>query len=171
MKAFRWQQWLVMAMFLLVAGFTTFKAVDMAREVIYWKTHGLVLGILTTVAIPVAMADAPLFAGRLIASRATLFVVLAVIFGITTDILLLRCRFLLAQIAAAGTVTFTISGFAAAMYPDLIIGQLTLAAAAAPPATLRAYFTVLVIGIIILAPSLVLLYWTFRGEPNPELPG
>jgi len=38
-KAFRWQQWLVMAMFLLVAGFTAFKAMDMARKVIYWKTH------------------------------------------------------------------------------------------------------------------------------------
>jgi membrane protein DedA with SNARE-associated domain len=38
-KAFRWQQWLVTAMFLLVAGFTAFKAMDMAREVIYWKTH------------------------------------------------------------------------------------------------------------------------------------
>jgi cytochrome d ubiquinol oxidase subunit II len=62
----------------------------------------------------------------------------------------------------------TITGFAAAMYPDLLIGQLTLAEAAAPPATLRAFFTVLVIGIIILVPSLLLLYWTFRGEPNPE---
>lgn len=132
---------------------------------------GLVLGILTTVAIPVAMVDAPLFASRLIASRATLFVALAVIFGITTEILLLRCRFQWAQIAAAGTVTFTLTGFAAAMYPDLLIGQLSLVAAAAPPATLRAFFSVLVIGIIILAPSLLLLYWTFRGEPNPELPG
>jgi len=131
---------------------------------------GLVLGILTTVAIPVAMVDAPVFAGRLIASRTTLFVVFAVIFGITTEILLWRCRFLSAQIAAAGTVTLTISGFAAAMYPDILIGQLTLAAAAAPPAMLRAFFSVLAIGIIILAPSLLLLYWTFRGEPNPELP-
>jgi cytochrome d ubiquinol oxidase subunit II len=132
---------------------------------------GLVLGVLTTVAIPVAMADAPLFAGRLLASRAIFFVVPAVIFGITTEILLLRCRFPWAQIAAAGTVTLTISGFAAAIYPDLIIGQLTLAAAAAPPATLRAFFAALAIGIIILAPSLLLLYWTFRGEPDPELPG
>ena len=111
-------------------------------------------GILTTVAIPVAMVDAPLFASRLLSSRAILFVFLAVIFGISTEILLLRCRFLLAQIAAAGTVTFTLTGFAAAMYPDLLIGQLSLAAAAAPPATLRAFFAVLVIGIIILAPSL-----------------
>jgi hypothetical protein len=39
MRTFRWQQWLVVAMFLLIAGFTTFKAVHMAREVIYWQAH------------------------------------------------------------------------------------------------------------------------------------
>jgi hypothetical protein len=38
-KTFRWQQWLVVAMFLLVAGFTAFKAVHMARKVTYWKAH------------------------------------------------------------------------------------------------------------------------------------
>jgi cytochrome d ubiquinol oxidase subunit II len=97
---------------------------------------------------------------------------LAVISGITTETLLMSYRFLWVQIAAAGTVTLTITGFAAAIYPDLLIGQLALTtAAAAPSATLRAFFSLLVIGIIILAPSLLLLYWTFRGEPNPELPG
>jgi cytochrome d ubiquinol oxidase subunit II len=131
---------------------------------------GLVLGILTTVEIPVAMAYAPLFIDRLLAPRGILFVALSVIAGITTQILLWRCRFLWAQMAAVGTVTLTISGFAAAMYPDLLIGQLSIVAAAAPSATLRAFFTVLVVGGIILAPSLLLLYWTFRGEPNPELP-
>jgi hypothetical protein len=39
MKAFRWQQWLVVAMFLLVAGFTVFKAEHMARRAIYWHAH------------------------------------------------------------------------------------------------------------------------------------
>jgi hypothetical protein len=38
-RTFRWQQWLVVAMFLLIAGFTTFKAVHMARDVIYWQAH------------------------------------------------------------------------------------------------------------------------------------
>ena len=38
-RTFRWQQWLVMAMFLLVAGFTAFKAVNVAREVIFWQAH------------------------------------------------------------------------------------------------------------------------------------
>jgi cytochrome d ubiquinol oxidase subunit II len=131
---------------------------------------GLVLGFLTTLEIPVAMVDAPLFAGRLLTLRGVPFVALSVIAGITTLMMLWRCRFLWAQIAAIGTVTLTISGFAAAMYPDLLIGQLSLASAAAPHATLRAFFSVLAIGIIILVPSLLLLYWTFRGEPNPELP-
>jgi cytochrome d ubiquinol oxidase subunit II len=128
----------------------------------------LVLGFLTSVEIPVAMADAPLFASRFLAAQSIPFLAMAVIFGITTLILLWKCRFLWAQIAAIGTVTLTITGFAAAMYPELLIGQLTLSEAAAPPATLQAFFLVLVIGIIILVPALLLLYWTFRGEPDAE---
>jgi len=34
-KGFAGNSWLVLAVFLLVAGFTAFKAVQMAREVIY----------------------------------------------------------------------------------------------------------------------------------------
>jgi hypothetical protein len=33
------QQWLVVAVFLLLAGFTAFKAVDAARSVTYWHAH------------------------------------------------------------------------------------------------------------------------------------
>lgn len=54
---------------------------------------GLVLGILTTVEIPVTMVDAPLFADRLLASRAVFLIFPAVISGITTQILLLSSRF------------------------------------------------------------------------------
>ena len=131
---------------------------------------GVILGILTAVEIPVALVDAPLFADRLLTSWAVLFVFLAVVSGATTLVLLWRRRYLGAQIVAAGTVALTITGFCAAMYPDLLIGQLTLAAAAAPPATLVAFFAVLPVGVLLLAPSLLFLYWTFRGEPNPELP-
>jgi hypothetical protein len=38
-KSFRWHQWLIVALFLLVAGFTAFKAVHVARDVIYWQKH------------------------------------------------------------------------------------------------------------------------------------
>ena len=131
---------------------------------------GLVLGILTAVEIPVAMVGAPLFAARLLASRGIPFVAISGILGIAVLVLLWRRRFLWAQIAATGTVAMTITGFAAAMYPDLLIGQLTLAAAAAPRATLRAFFWVVVIGVFMLLPSLLLLYRTFRGEPNSQIP-
>lgn len=131
---------------------------------------GFALGILTAAEIPVAMADAPLFADRLLGSWALLFVALAVVSGIATMVLLRLRRYVLAQIAAAGTVALTITGFCAAMYPDLLIGQLPLAAAAAPRSTLVAFLALLPFGMIILVPSLLFLYWTFRGEPNPELP-
>ncbi len=131
---------------------------------------GLVLGIVTAAQIPVARVDAPLFAERLHTPRALLFVALAVIFGITTEILLWRRGYLLAHIFAAGTVAATITGFGAALYPDLLIGQLSLAAAAAPAPTLKAFLMVLPFGALILVPSLLLLYWTFRGEPGSERP-
>lgn len=131
---------------------------------------GLTLGFLTTLEIPIAMVEAPLFASRFLAVRCAPFIVLSVLAGITTQILLWKCRFLWAQMAAVGTVALTITGFCAAIYPDILIGQLTLDEAAAPPATLQAFFVVLVVGIIILVPSLLFLYWIFRGEPNPKLP-
>lgn len=131
---------------------------------------GFMLGILTAVEIPVALADAPLFAGRLLTSWAVYFVALAVFSGTLAQVLLWKRRYLGAQIVAAVTVALTITGFCAAMYPDLLIGQLSLAAAAAPPPTLVAFLTLLPVGILILAPSLMFLFWTFRGEPNHELP-
>ena len=38
-KAHGWQQWLVLAMFLVVAGFTGFTAFRMAQDVIHLKAH------------------------------------------------------------------------------------------------------------------------------------
>jgi cytochrome d ubiquinol oxidase subunit II len=131
---------------------------------------GLALGILTAVEVPIAMTEAPIFAGRLLAPPAAFVVALAVIFGVATQILLWKNRFLSAQIGAAGTVSLTIAGFVAAMYPDFLPGQLTLAGAAAPHATLVAYFAILAAGIVVLVPSLLFLYWTFRGDPGTEPP-
>jgi len=39
LKTFRWHQWLVVVLFLLFSGFTAFKSVNMAQEMIYWHTH------------------------------------------------------------------------------------------------------------------------------------
>jgi hypothetical protein len=39
LRKFRWQQWLVVAIFLLSAGFAAFKTVHMVRRAIYWQSH------------------------------------------------------------------------------------------------------------------------------------
>jgi cytochrome d ubiquinol oxidase subunit II len=142
------------------------------REDFRWRgmAAALFLGGLTTLAIPLAAFEAPLFYERLLTARALLLVMLAVALGLATFLLLWRRRFLAAQITAGGTVAATLAGYAAALYPDLIIGQLPLRAATAPRPTLLVFFTVLPIGVVILVPALVFLYWTFRGEPDPEIP-
>jgi cytochrome d ubiquinol oxidase subunit II len=60
--------------------------------------------------------------------------------------------------------------FCGSHVPGPLFGQPALAAVEALAATHRAYFLVLAISIIILAPSLMFLYWTFIGEPGTERP-
>src|ERR1035437_5658969 len=38
-RSHSWYQWLIVALFLLVAGFTLSKSVHTVREVIYWQAH------------------------------------------------------------------------------------------------------------------------------------
>ncbi|MFB3817972.1 MAG: cytochrome d ubiquinol oxidase subunit II [Candidatus Methylomirabilales bacterium] len=134
----------------------------------YGMLGGIALGVLTAVEIPVALLDAPQFAARLLQPRCLVLVGLASSLGVATLGLLWIRRFVAAQIAAAGTVAATLAGFGAAMYPDLILGQLSLAEAAAPAATLRAYLAVLPIGALILVPSLWLLYRIFTRSVDIE---
>ncbi|UFS70453.1 cytochrome d ubiquinol oxidase subunit II [Geomonas sp. RF6] len=131
---------------------------------------GIVLGVVTALQIPVARFSAPLFADRLFRPWVVAVVCLAVAGGIATQGALWRRRYLWAQFFGAGTVAATIAGFAAAIYPDLLIGTLTLSAAAAPREALVAFLVVVPVGSLVLVPSLIFLYWTFRGEPNPEAP-
>jgi cytochrome d ubiquinol oxidase subunit II len=122
----------------------------------------LLLGIVTAVEIPVAMAEAPVFAVRLFSAGPAITAALAVLSGIVTLLMLWKRYFSAAQIMAATTVALILAGFAGAVFPDILIGELSISAAAAPRPTLVAFFNVLPFGIIILTPSLVFLYWTFR---------
>lgn len=131
---------------------------------------GIALGVITAAMIPVTLDQAPRFSRRLLGSWPMLCVALAVSSGMTTQFLLFLKHYRSAQLTAAATVLFTLAGFAAALIPDLIIAEMSLRAAAAPRSTLVAYLRVLPVGAVILVPSLVYLYWTFRGEPAPDLP-
>lgn len=122
----------------------------------------LLLGLATAVEMPLAMAEAPVFAARLLSPLPVALIALTVLSGSTTMLMLWKRFFRAAHLMAATTVALTITGFAAAVYPDMLVGKLTISAAAAPQATLLAFFTVLPFGVIILTPSLIFLYRTFR---------
>lgn len=124
---------------------------------------GVVLGVLTAVEIPLAFRETPLFAERLIGGRGAVIVGMAVAAGIATELLLWRRRYLPAQLCAAVTVALMLAGFGNGLYPDLLVGQLTIAAAAAPAPTLVAFLAILPFGALVLVPSLVLLYRIFGG--------
>lgn len=130
----------------------------------------VLLGALTTAAIPVAYWDTPDFADALTGRKTLVVIAAAALCGAGTLWLLWTRRYLAAQVAAGATVAATLAGFGAALYPDLILGQLSIAAAAAPDATLTAFLTALPFGAAVLVPSLAFLYWTFRGNPDTEQP-
>ena len=77
-------------------------------------------------------------------------------------------RWGLAQIAAATQVALIVGGWGASQYPYLVVPDVTLASAAAPPATLRLLLEALAVGALALFPSLVLLFRVFKGRRSPS---
>jgi cytochrome d ubiquinol oxidase subunit II len=85
--------------------------------------------------------------------------------GIATLALVWARRYEAARVAASGAVATIVVGWAVAQSPDLLPGELTLDQAAASEATLTAFLISVAIGLLVLVPSLVLLYrLVLRGE-------
>jgi cytochrome bd ubiquinol oxidase subunit II len=124
----------------------------------------VVLGALTTIALPVAYWDAAQFWNELAKADAIVVISLAATTGILSLVVLWRRWHRLAPPVAAGTVALIIVGWAVAQYPYFILPNELISDVAAGAATLRAFLISLVIGALILIPSLVLLYRTFSRE-------
>lgn len=75
---------------------------------------------------------------------------------------LYRRRFRVAQVAAGAQAALILLGWAASQYPYLVVPDLTLSGAAANPRTQKLMLGALVLGSIVLFPSLVLLFRIFR---------
>ena len=130
----------------------------------------LALGLLTTAEAVVSAFDARLFFDRLVRPAPLLFVALAVLSGGLTLFLLFKRAYGPARWTAGFTVAFTITGFTAALYPYMLIGQMSFAQAAAGRPTLFAVLATLPAGAAILVPSLYFLYRTFGWSPLPGRP-
>lgn len=80
-----------------------------------------------------------------------------------------RRRYRIARVCAAALAVLVVVGYGVATFPYLVVPDITIAQAAAPPVTHRALLVTLAVGTLILAPSLALLYRVFRpGAPTPS---
>jgi len=83
---------------------------------------------------------------------------------------LLARRFRLARGAAAAQAGLIVLGWAASLRPYLVVPDVTIAGASAPPETQRLLLLALVAGTVTLVPSLWLLFRVFKRE-GPGTPG
>ncbi|HYL56119.1 MAG TPA: cytochrome d ubiquinol oxidase subunit II [Gemmatimonadales bacterium] len=75
----------------------------------------------------------------------------------------------LARAAAAVQVSLILWGWALSQRPYILPPDLTVAAAAGPPATLRLALAALVLGAVVLLPSLYYLFRVFKAGERPSL--
>ncbi len=125
-------------------------------------------GALATVLLPLLWRDAPVVASRF-TERALPFVALSAAGGIAALALVWRRRFTLARLAAGLAVAAVLWGWAAAQYPDLVVGHTTVTDAAAPTANIHALLLAIGGGIVALVPALLTLFRLF-SHPEPPTP-
>ncbi|GIW14860.1 MAG: cytochrome D ubiquinol oxidase subunit II [Tepidiforma sp.] len=124
----------------------------------------LALGVATTVAIPVAAADADAFASHLDDGRVVAAMAVTALLGLAALWALWTRRARLAPPLAAATVAGVVGAWGLAQHPYLLANALTYREAAAERITVVSFLVALPIGSLILVPSLWLLYWTFSRE-------
>ena len=95
------------------------------------------------------------------------FVFLSVLTGFFSLFALHRCWFSLAAAGAAATVATVIGGWALGQYPAIIPPTITVQNAAAPENVLWLFIVVAGLGSLLLVPSLLLLFWVFKGQATP----
>jgi cytochrome d ubiquinol oxidase subunit II len=126
---------------------------------------GLASGAVAIGGLAVLDADAPELFDGLTSGGGLACVVLSALAGVVTLALVWRGRFETARYTAAAAVAAVTVGWAVAQSPDLLPGELTLEAAAAPDATLVAVLISVAVGLLLLIPSLYWLYsLTLRGR-------
>jgi cytochrome d ubiquinol oxidase subunit II len=120
--------------------------------------------------LALSRAGAPLVWEGLTASRwAPLYHAAVGALALTTFWALWTRRFRVARLAAPAQAALILLGWAFVQYPYLLPPDLTIASAAAPDVTLKLVLGALVVGLVLLVPSLVYLFKVFKGAPVPPV--
>ena len=118
---------------------------------------GAAVGVVAMAGIVVLANDAPTLYDGLI-TRALPLVILSALAGLVSLVLLQRRRFGAARLTAGLAVGAILWGWAVAQYPDLLVGSLTVAQASALEATLVALLISLLVGAVLVVPSMIALF-------------
>jgi len=132
---------------------------DFRRRAIAAALASAVLGLLGVVLAP---ALAPELA-RALFGRGLPFLALALLNGPLALLAVWRSRPRWARIAVVAQVIFVLGAWAAGQWPYLVPPDLTIAGSAAPAATLSGQLLVYLVGMLVLGPSLWLLFRVFKG--------
>ncbi len=125
----------------------------------------MLAGILAAAGIAVVHTDAPLpYAG--LSGRGLPLVIVSGAAGIASIGLMVARRFILVRITAAITVAAVLWGWGAAQYPHVLLPGMTVAQAAAPRATLQAALACVIVGMVLLIPSLTWLFVLFQRSES-----
>lgn len=118
---------------------------------------GLLAGVLAMVAVLPIGADAPRLAEGL-RSRAAPLVVLSGVAGLFALWRLLTGRFALARVGAVVAVAAVVVGWGVAQYPDILVGQVTIAEAAGARATLIGLLVTFGVASVTAVPAMIWLF-------------
>jgi cytochrome d ubiquinol oxidase subunit II len=128
---------------------------------------GLALFATAMLTLAFARRGAPLVWQGLTASPWAPFYHLAVgALALTTFWALWTRRFALARLVAPAQATLILWGWALVQFPLLLPPDLSIEGTAAPAVTLRLVLGALVVGLLLLVPSLVYLFRIFKGAPR-----
>jgi cytochrome d ubiquinol oxidase subunit II len=131
-------------------------------------TAGVVAGVLALVGVVVLAGDAPRILAGLSSGWGLAAAVVSAVGGVASLVLVWLRRFESARVAVGLAVAALLGGWAAAQRPYLLPG-LTLGDAAADNATLWAVVISVLLGVVVLAPSLALLFrLSLAGHLDPD---
>jgi cytochrome d ubiquinol oxidase subunit II len=125
---------------------------------------GTTTACLAIIVLLLARAQSPWFYAQLTARRSQPVLAAGLIFFAASAWAVFARRYRLAPIFAAGELVLVLAGWGLAHEPYLIYPDMTLERASAPDATLRFLLRASVVGLLLLLPSLWLLFRVFKQE-------
>jgi cytochrome d ubiquinol oxidase subunit II len=124
----------------------------------------LAVWIIGALAAALAYQTEPQFFAALTNPAARIVVASAMLLGIIVMLLIANHRDISARIAVGAQTVCVLAGWFGAQAPNLIPGRYTYETAASPTPTLQAYLIAATCGSLILIPSLLFLFLTFKGH-------